>query len=100
MPRGVDLFTETRKAPESLRGLRAFVPGEFKYLFLYNIILFKYCTEMKIALSDGHLGISSVAYPQSYPQILWVSHFPFCGNSLWDCMEALSSIVCQASEPA
>jgi len=72
----------------------------FNSLFLNDVILFKYCTEMKITLSDGHLGISCGPYPQSYPQNLWVRHFPFRSNNLRAYVKTLSSIVRQATEPA
>jgi hypothetical protein len=69
-------------------------------LFLNDIILFNYCAEMKITFSDGHLGVSRGAYPQSYPQNLWVSGFLFCGKSLRAYAKILSSIGRQAFEPA
>jgi hypothetical protein len=59
-------------------------------------ILFKYCTEMKITFPDGYLGPLNRAYSQSYPQILWVRHFLFCGNELRAYAEILSSIDGQA----
>jgi hypothetical protein len=72
----------------------------YKYLFLNKKILLKYCTEMKIAKPDGNLGVRRGAYPQSYPQILWVSLFTFSSNSLSALGEVISKIHRQAFEPA
>jgi hypothetical protein len=69
-------------------------------LFLNNLILFKYCTEARIALPDGYLGFPRDPYSQSYPQILWVSIFAFCSKVLKASFDALSSIDGQATEPA
>ena len=69
-------------------------------LFLNNIILFKYCAEMKITLPDGHLGVLPGAYSQSYPQNLWVSHFLFYSNQLKAYAKIFSSICRQAFDPA
>ena len=65
-------------------------------LFLNIIIMFKYCTMMKKPFSHCHLAIVQRAYPQSYPQILWVSHFLFFSNDLCAKFKAKSSIHCQA----
>jgi hypothetical protein len=65
-----------------------------------NIILFKYCTEMKRPLPDGHLGFLACPYSQSYPQNLWVSHFLIRSNELKAYAKILSSIDPQAFDPA
>lgn len=67
-------------------------------LFLNDIMLFKYCTEVTITLPDGHLGGLPAAYSQSYPQNLWVSPFLFYGKGLRTYAKAFSSIGRQASE--
>jgi len=67
---------------------------------LNNIILFKYCTEMKMPLPDGHLGFLPDPYSQSYPQNLWVSKFLICSNGLKAFAKILSSIDPQASDVA
>jgi hypothetical protein len=67
---------------------------------LNDIILFKYCTEMKIALPDGHLGFLRGPYSQSYPQNLWVSQFLFYSNGLRAYAKVYSNIDRQASDPA
>ena len=72
----------------------------FNYLFLNNIILFKYCTETGMALPHGYLGFPRDPYSQSYPQILWVSIFTFCSKVLKAGFDTLSSIDGQATEPA
>jgi hypothetical protein len=69
-------------------------------LFMNDIILFNYCAETKITLSDGHLGVLRKAYSQSYPQNLWVRSFCFYSNKLRPYAKVLSSIGGQASEPA
>jgi len=67
-------------------------------MFFNDIILFKYCTEMKRPLPDGHLGGFPGAYSQSYPQNLWVSHFFFCSNKLKPYAKNFSSIGWQATD--
>jgi hypothetical protein len=69
-------------------------------MILNVFILFKYCTEMKMPLPDGHLGFMPRPYSQSYPQNLWVSNFLISGNGLKAYAEVLSRIDPQASEPA
>lgn len=98
MPPTIDLFTEIRKDPKVPVPLEA--PSAFlnNLLFLNNNILFKYCTEMKIALPDGDLGACPGAYSQSYPQNLWVSHFLLCSNSLSNYANTFSSICRQATD--
>ncbi|MDP1610116.1 MAG: hypothetical protein Q8M11_03595 [Sulfuritalea sp.] len=100
MPQGVDLFTEIRKPAQFRQKPGCSLANVYNILFLNSVILFKYCTEMKMPLPDGHLGVSGKAYPQSYPQNLWVSGFSFYSNSLRLNAKVLSSIVCQAVEPA
>ena len=72
----------------------------FNLLFLNDIKLFKYCTEVTIALPHGYLGLPCDPYSQSYPQILWVRTFAFCSKVLKAGFDALSSINGQATEPA
>jgi hypothetical protein len=96
----VDLFTEIRQAPQSPEGCGSFLHDDRNTLFLNNIILFKYCTEIKMALPDGHLGVSRGAYTQSYPQNLWVSIFFFSSNSLRAYAKTFSNIARQAPELA
>ena len=72
----------------------------FNLLFLNDIKLFKYCTEVTIALPHGYLGVPRGPYSQSYPQILWVSIFTFCSKVLKAGFDTLSSIDGQATEPA
>ena len=100
MPLVVDLFTEIRQASQLLGWSASFPHDECNMLFINNFILFKYCTEIKMALPDGHLGISNLAYTQSYPQNLWVSIFLFCSNGLRPYAKILSSIDRQPFEPA
>lgn len=100
MSPAVDLFTEIRQTPQFPQKARIFQTVIFNILFLNGFILFNYCTEMKMALSDGHLGGFQRAYSQSYPQNLWVSIFPFCSNSLRAYAKNLSSIGRQAFERA
>jgi hypothetical protein len=99
-PSALDLFTEFGSSAEVRASKRVSAPIGRKPLFLNDIILFKYCTEMKIALPDGHLGDLPEAYPQSYPQNLWVSCFLFRSNSLKPYAKTFSSIGRQAFESA
>jgi hypothetical protein len=99
-PRGVDLFTEIGKPLQFRETPGRHPENTYNTLILNGVILFKYCTEMKMPLPDGHLGFCGRAYSQSYPQILWVSSFLFYSNSLRPNVEALSSIVWQAVERA
>ena len=55
---------------------------------------------MKIARPGGNLGVRRGAYPQSYPQILWVSPFVFSARYLSAFGKVISKILRQASEPA
>ena len=100
MPPTVDLLTEIRQVCETPALTGVSVAHQYKSLFLKCLILFKYCTEMKITLPDGHLGIPGGAYSQSYPQILWVMNFLFCSKSLKAYAKTVSSIGRQAIEPA
>jgi hypothetical protein len=96
----VDLLTEIRQARENVGDTVVSAAHKINQLFLNSIILFNYCTNMKITLPDGHLGATGRAYPQSYPQILWVSLFTFSSNSLSALGEVISKIHRQAFEPA
>ncbi len=100
MPPTVDLLTEIRQVCETLANTVVSAVNQCNALFLKCIILFKYCTEMKIALPDGHLGIPGGAYSQSYPQNLWVMNFLFHSNTLRAYAKVFSSIGRQAPEPA
>ena len=100
MPPTVDLLTEIRQVSEPPVNSGVSAIHQCKQLFLKCIILFKYCTEMKIALSDGHLGVPGGAYSQSYPQNLWVMNFLFYSNTLRAYAKVFSSIGRQAPEPA
>ena len=100
LPSAVDLFTEIGKAPWVLQQAGVFLLRVRNLMFLNNFILFKYCTERLNALPDGHLCVFREAYSQSYPQILWVSHFPFCSNKLKANSKIFSSIGQQASDSA
>ena len=100
MPPTVDLLTEIRQVCETPANTGVSATHQYKPLFLKCLILFKYCTEVKIALPDGHLGISGGAYSQSYPQNLWVMNFLFHSNKLRAYAKVFSSIGRQASEPA
>jgi hypothetical protein len=100
VPPGVDLFTEIRTGQQVLCLTGVFTGAQCNSLIFNCLILFKYCTEMKIALSDGHLGFSLNPYSQSYPQNLWVSSFLFYSNSLRAYAKVFSSIDRQASDPA
>jgi len=81
MPPAVDLCTEVGHARIAVPVLGHFHLKSRNLLFLNDVILFKYCTEMEITLSDGHLGGFPDAYSQSYPQNLWVSNFLFCSKA-------------------
>ena len=98
MPRTVDLCTEVRQARAAAPATESISIFLRNMLFLNSFILFKYCTEMKITLSDGHLGVFVGAYSQSYPQNLWVSYFLFHSKALSAYVNTLSSIDTQASE--
>jgi hypothetical protein len=100
MPPTVDLLTEIRQLSQTPANAGVSVAHQYKSLFLKCLILFKYCTEMKITLPDGHLGIPGGAYSQSYPQNLWVINFLFYSNKLRAYAKVFSSIGRQASEPA
>jgi hypothetical protein len=99
-PPAVDLLTEIGKTRQNPHHSVVSAADKSNTLFLNNIILFKYCTEMKITLPDGHLGVSGGAYSQSYPQNLWVMNFLFHSNSLRAYAKVFSSIGWQAPEPA
>jgi hypothetical protein len=99
-PPAVDLLTEIRQVCETPAIAGASAMRRYKSLFIKCLILFKYCTEMKITLPDGHLGIPRGAYSQSYPQNLWVMYFLFSSNSLRAYAKTFSSIGRQAFEPA
>jgi hypothetical protein len=96
----VDLLTEIRQARENVGDTVVSAARKINQLFLNSIILFNYCTNMKITLPDGHLGAAGRAYSQSYPQNLWVSIFLFCSNGLKAYAKTFSSIGRQAPEPA
>jgi hypothetical protein len=100
MPPAVDLLTEIRQVCETPANIGDYAMRQYKSLFLKCLILFKYCTEMKITLPDGHLGISGGAYSQSYPQNLWVMNFLFYSNKLRAYAKVFSSIGRQATDPA
>jgi hypothetical protein len=99
-PRPVDLFTEIRRARQLCAALALCADLPCNYMFLNNVILFKYCAEIKMPLSDGHLDGFDEAYSQSYPQNLWVSNLLFGSNKLIDYAKVSSSIGRQASESA
>ena len=100
MPPAVDLLTEIRQVCKTLANAGTSARRQYNSLFLKCLILFKYCTEMKITLPDGHLGIPRGAYSQSYPQNLWVMNFLFRSKSLRAYAKTFSSIGRQAFEPA
>ena len=100
MPRTVDLCTEVRRIRSTTVTDERNSHLLCNTLFLNKFILFKYCAEMKITLSDGHLGIFIDAYSQSYPQNLWVSYFLFPSKTLSAYVNTLSSIDAQAIELA
>jgi len=88
LPRGgkttpaVDLFTEILNSSQSRSHTGAKEIDGRILLFLHIILLFKYCTEMKITLLRGHLAASSRSYSQSYPQFLWANSFLLSSNQL------------------
>ena len=100
MPVKLDLFTEFRKARQTSHPEGPSPDAAINQLFYNNIILFNCCTEMKIPLSGGHLGVLPEVCPQSYPQNLWANRFVLCNNGLGDYAKVLSRTGQQASEPA
>ena len=98
MPPAVDLCTEVGHAGKVRPIAWAFSAQARNLLLLNDIMLFKYCAEVTIALPDGHLGAFPDAYSQSYPQNLWVSNFVFYSKGLRGCAENFSSIGGQASD--